>query len=135
MAPIAVPRRIGPGRLAGNPPSRQQPADRLADDVAGLGMVEVAQDLGDAEHAHGEHGEIDAVGEEGEAEGHALLAGLEIGADGREQHAEEDHRDGLEDRAARQHDGEDEAHHHQREILRRAEDAARAGSAARRGRR
>ena len=66
---------------------RQQAADGLAHHVAVLGMVEVAQDLGDAEDAHGQHREIDAVGQERQAEGHALLAGLEVGADRGEQHA------------------------------------------------
>ena len=51
-----------------------------------------------------------------------LLARLEVGADRRQEDAEEDHREGLEDRPARQHDREDEAHHHEREILRWAED-------------
>ena len=92
-----------------------------------LGMVEVAHDLGDAEDAHGEHREVDAVGQERQAEGHALLAGLEVGADGGEQHADQDHGDRLEDRAARQHDGEDEAHDHEREILGRAEDQGEPG--------
>ena len=36
--------------------------------------------------------------------------------------ADQDHGDRLEDRAARQHDREGEAHHHEREILGRAED-------------
>ena len=40
---------------------------------------------------------------------------------------EQDHGDRLQDRAARQHDGEDEAHDHQREILGRAEDQRQLG--------
>ena len=90
-------------------------------------MVEIAQDLGDAEDAHGEHREVDAVRQERQAEGHALLAGLEVGADGGEQDADQDHGDRLQDRAAREHDGEDEAHDHEREILGRAEDQRQLG--------
>jgi hypothetical protein len=84
-------------------------------------ILEIAQHLGEAEHAHRQHGEVDAVGERREAEGHALLAGLEVGADGREQQAQHDHAEGLQDRAARQHDREAQTHHHQRKILGRAE--------------
>ena len=43
-----------PGRSLQVLQARQQPADRLPDDVAHLGVVEVAQDLGDAEEAHGQ---------------------------------------------------------------------------------
>src|ERR671916_381519 len=50
----------------------------LALSVAGLGMVEIAHDLGDAKDAHCKHGKVDAVGQEWQAEGHALLAGLQI---------------------------------------------------------
>src|SRR5215218_10142254 len=85
-------------------------------------MVEVAHDLGDAEDAHGEHGKVDSVGQERKTEGHALLAGLEIGADRGQQHADQDHGDGLQDRAARQHNRKDQTHDHEREVLRRAED-------------
>ena len=47
-------------------------------DVARLGRLEVAQDLGDAERAHRQHGEVDAVGELRNAEREALLAGLDV---------------------------------------------------------
>ena len=122
MPPIAVPRRTGSAAcLMSSLLGRRRPI-ACSDDVARLEVVEVADDLGDAEDAHGEDGEIDAVGEERRAEGHALLACLEVGADRREQNADDDHDDGLEDRAARQHDREDEAHQHQRKVLGRAED-------------
>ena len=81
------------------------------------------------------HGDIDAVGDLAPAERQALLAGLEIGADGREQDADQDDGDRLQHRAARQHDGEHQAQHHQREIVGRAEQQRHARSAARRARR
>ena len=65
------------------------------DDVARLGVVEVAQDLGDAEEAHGERRRSRCRRTGTAPEGHALLAGLEVGADRREQDADEDHGDGL----------------------------------------
>ena len=71
--------------------------------------------------------EADAVGQFGDAEGHALGAGLEIGADHRQQQADQDHGDRLEHRALGQHHREDQAEHHQREIFRRAEQQREAG--------
>ena len=91
------------------------------DDVAGLRGLEVAQDLGKAEHAHGDDRDIEAVGDLVPAEGQALLAALEVRADRGEQDADQDDGDGLGHRAARQHDGEHEPQHHQREIVGRAE--------------
>ena len=113
-------------------PVRQQAADRLMDDVARLRMVKIAQDLGNAEDAHGQHREIDAVRQEGQAERQPLLPGLQVGSDGGEQHAQHDHGDGLQDRAPRQDHGEDEAHHHEGKILRRSEDQRELGQRARR---
>ena len=54
-----------------------------AHDVARFRVLEIAQDFGETEHAHGQHGEIDAVRQILDAERHALLAGFEVGADGR----------------------------------------------------
>ena len=54
----------------------QQAADRLLEDVAHLRVVEVAQDLGDAEQPHGEHGDIDAVRQELRPERHQRVAGV-----------------------------------------------------------
>ena len=56
----------------------------------------------------------------GDAEREALRPGVDVGADDAEQEARDDHRDGLDQRAAREHDRADEAQHHQ-EILGRAE--------------
>ncbi len=101
--------------------ARQQLADRPVHDVAGLRALQIAQDLREAEHAHGEDGDIEAVGDLGPAEGETLLAALEVGADGGEEDAHQDHGDRLRHRAARQHHGEHEAQHHEGEVVRRAE--------------
>ena len=50
-------------------------------------QFEIADDLGEAEDAHGDVGEADAVGEFRDVEGHAPGAGLEVGADHRHQQA------------------------------------------------
>ena len=44
-----------------------------------------------------------------------------------EQQAEHDHADGVQQRTLRQHDGRDQAKHHQREIIRRAKLERRVG--------
>ena len=51
-------------------------------------------------------------------------AGLDVGADHRQQQAEHDHRDRLQHRALGEHHGEDQAEHHQREIFGRARTAS-----------
>ena len=101
--------------------SRPQPAHLRADEIAALGVGQVGHDLGDAEHAHDQRHEADAVEQIADAERVARVAGVDVGADQPQQHAEEDHAQRLDDRAARQHDGEDEAQRHQREIVRRRE--------------
>jgi hypothetical protein len=102
-------------------PVWKEPPDGLSDHVAALRVLEVAQDLGDAEETHGKHGEVDSVRQELHAHRHALLARLEVGADRREQDPEDDHGDRLQDRPARKDDREDEAHHHESEVLGRSE--------------
>ena len=57
----------------------------------------------------------------GNVEGEALGAGVDVGADQAEQQAEEHHGDRLDDRAAGQHDGGDQAERHQRAVVGRAE--------------
>ena len=59
----------------------------------------VDHDLGDAEQAHGDGREVDAVAKFGDVEGEALGAGVDVGADQAEQQAEEHHGDRLDDRA------------------------------------
>ena len=111
IEPSAVPRRIGSANCLQLGHARQEPPDRGLHHLAGLGVLEAAQDFGDAEHAHAEHGDVDAVGEPGRPKVMRSLAGLEVGTDGREQDPDQDHGDRLEDRTARQQDGEGEAHH------------------------
>ena len=88
-----VPRSTGLTRLLDLGPVRQQVADLAAHHVARFGVLEVADDFRETEDAHGERREVDAVRQLLDAERHALLTGLEIGADGRQQQAEEHHQD------------------------------------------
>ncbi len=83
--------------------------------------IEIAHDLGEAEQAHGDRHEIDAVVEFGHAEGEARNAALGIGPDNPDQQSEQDHRHRLDHRAMREHDRGDQAEQHQREIFGRAE--------------
>ena len=50
-----------------------------------------------------------------------MSAAVDVGADQAEQQADQHHADRLDHRAVRQHDGGDQAEHHQREIVRRVE--------------
>ena len=84
-------------------------------------FLEIDHDLGDAEQAHGDGREVDAVGKLGHVEGEALRAGIDVGADQAEQQAEEHHGDRLDDRAAGQHDRGHEAQRHQRAVVGRPE--------------
>src|SRR4029453_15939699 len=91
-------------------------------DIARFRALKIPQDLGYAEHPHGQHGKIDSVREIIESQRETLLAGLEILTDRREEQPEYDHDAGLEHRPARQHDREPETEHHQTEILGRPEE-------------
>ena len=123
-----VPRAIAPGRVDQILAGRHQSADLGVQDVATLlRQFEIADDLRKPEHAHGDVGEADAVGEFREIEGHAAGAGFEIGADHRQEQAKDDHGDRLEHRALRQHDRKDQAENHQREVLGRPEQQREAG--------
>ena len=84
-------------------------------------LLQVAQDFAEAEHAHADDDEADAVGQFRNAPGHALGAGLEVRADHRQQQTRQDHGQRLEHRALGEHDREDQAEHHQREVFGRAE--------------
>ena len=75
---------------------------------ARLAAVQVGDGLAEAEHAHGDDGEVDAVAELGNAESEARQAGIDVDADGAEQHAEQDHADGLDHRAVGQDHGADQ---------------------------
>ncbi len=120
MEPSAVPRSTaGIDRLIS---SRVGHSDADLDGASSFhSSFEVDHDLGDAEQAHGDGREVDAVAELGDVEGEALGAGVDVGADQAEQQAEEDHGDRLDHRAAGQHHGGDEAERHQRAIVGRAE--------------
>ena len=87
---MKVPRAIGAADLPHVLAVGQQAADGGMHDVAGLRRLEVAQDLGEAEHAHGDDRDIEAVGDLVPAEGQALLAALQVGADRGEQDADQD---------------------------------------------
>jgi hypothetical protein len=80
-------------------------------------VFEVGNDVADAEHPHGKGDEADAVAELRDLEGEARHARIHVRADEAEQEAEQDHAERVQQRAMRQHDGGDEAEHHQREIL------------------
>ena len=123
-----VPRAIAPDEFDQVLAGRHQSADLGVQDVATLlRQFEIADDLRESEHAHGDVGEADAVGELREIEGHAAGAGFEIGADHRQQQAEHDHGDRLEHRALRQHDRKDQTEHHEREVFGRPEQQCEAG--------
>ena len=88
IEPSTVPRPIGAGGRLEVGPGRHQAGELGLEDVARLGLLQVAHDLGEAEHAHGDHDEADAVGQFGNIERHARLAGLDVGADHRQQQPE-----------------------------------------------
>ena len=93
----------------------------LDHDAAGMLVLQVAQDLAQAEHAHAERHEVQSVGHFRHVEGEALGAGFDVAADQTQQQAQHDHGEGLEQRAAGQRHESDQPQHHQREVLRRAE--------------
>ncbi len=84
-------------------------------------VLQVADDLAEAEHAHGDDDEADAVGQLRHIEREALGAGVHVGADQAQEEAEHDHADRVEQRALRQHDRRDQAEDHEREVLGRPE--------------
>ncbi len=86
-----------------------------------LRLLEVLHDLADAEQAHGDADEADAVRQRVETHRVAQLSGVDVGADDAEQKAQHDHGDGLDGGTAGQNDGGDEAEHHERAIIRRPE--------------
>ena len=121
IEPSAVPRRTGPMIRLKSAFGQHQAADVPDHDGAGVLVLQVAQDLAEAEDAHAERHEVEPVGHFRHVEGEALGAGLDVAADQAEQQAEHDHGEGLEQRAAGERHRGDQAQHHQREVLRRAE--------------
>ena len=102
-------------------PARQEPAEVADRHVPLVLLLEIAQYLGDAEHADGDRDEVDAVGELELAQREALLAGVDVGADQPKEEPEHDHGKRLEDRAVRERDRRDQAENHEREVLGGAE--------------
>ena len=102
-------------------PARHEAAEVADRHVTLVLLLEIAQDLGDAEHADGDGDEVDAVGELEPAEREPLLAGVDVGADQPEQQPEHDHGERLEDRAVRERDRRDQAEDHEREVFGGAE--------------
>ena len=96
-------------------------------------LAQVGDDFAEAEHAHGDDDEADAVGQLWDVEGEARRAGNDVGVDLAQQQAQHDHGDGLDQRARGQHHRADQAQHHQREVLGRAELEGQLGERRRKG--
>ena len=84
-------------------------------------MIDAVHELGNAEQAERQRDQFDAVIEFGHAEGVALRAGLEIGADRAEKQAEHRHGYALDRRAARQRRSRQQAEQHERADFGRTE--------------
>jgi hypothetical protein len=114
---------------------RPQAVHVLGEDLAVLGRAaQVGGDLGEAEDAHRDRDEVDAVGQLGNVEAVTRHAGDDVGVDLTEQQAEDDHAQRLDQRARRQHHGADQAQHHQAEVFGRAELERQLGQRRREGR-
>ncbi|MDT4829244.1 hypothetical protein FQZ97_626590 [compost metagenome] len=98
-----------------------QRADLVGDVDAVFLLLEVGHDFGEAEHAHGHDGEVDAVLQFGDAEVVACNARVHVGAHHAQQQTQQDHRNRLGQRARGQHHGANQAQAHQREVLGGAE--------------
>ena len=117
----AVPRRIGAAMRRKSSRVGIRPVTLVISTARVVLVLEIAQDLGDAEDADRDGDEVQPVGIFADAEREARRAGVDVGADEAEQQAEHDHGQRLDDRAVGQRDRRDEADDHQREILGRAE--------------
>ena len=84
-------------------------------------MLEISNDLGQAEHPHGDDDKADAVSQLREPEAVTRDAGIDIGAGQPKHETDDDHGDGVQQRAARQHDRGNQAERHQREVFGRTE--------------
>ena len=120
MQPRAVP--LSAAGVARRTSSRGRPELQLRGrDRAVIGVAQVLDDLAEAENADRDRHEVDAVHERRPIEGEAAVAGVEVDADDPKQQADQRHAERLEDRAAGDDDGADQAERHQRAIFRRAE--------------
>ena len=98
-----------------------QPADALRHQRVAREMLDIGEDLGDAEEPD-DHGEqLDARGQVDRAEGEPFAAVDHVDADCRGEECERDHEHALYRRAGDHVERADEAEHHQPEVLRRAE--------------
>ena len=100
---------------------RPQVRDRLRDDAPRLLVLEVPQDLGDAEQADRHRDEVDALEQLANAEREAWRAGVDVLADRAEQETQDDHRQRLGRRATCERDRGDQPEHDEAEELGRSE--------------
>ena len=102
-------------------PARHQTADLPHRHVAVVLVLEIAQDLGDAEHADRDRDEIEPIGEFELAKREPRRARVNVGADQPQEEPEHDHRERLHHRAVGERYRRDQAQHHQRKVFRGAE--------------
>ena len=93
----------------------------LDHDAAGMLVLQVAQDLAQAEDAHAERHEVQPVGHLRQIEGEALRACFHVTADQTQQQAQHDHGEGLEQRTAGQRHRGHQTQYHQGKVFRRTE--------------
>ena len=96
-------------------------ADFGGNEFALLRALEVGEDLGEAEQAHGDAYDAQTVDELRDAEREARGTGIDVGADQAQQQPEYDHRNGLEEGPMRENHRTDQSEDHQRAIFRGAE--------------
>ena len=120
----------GQGHPRLDPVAQLRPEARLflvLDDAAGArgvpALVEGVEKLAQAEQADRDRDEVDAADQLGRAEGEALLAGLQIDADGAEREADEPRDDAVAPVAADHDHQAQHAHHGEQEVFGRAEAA------------
>ena len=87
--PSAVPRRMAGVMALGSPPrvGIRPLTFFVLSERSSAGLCQVLDDLAEAEHAHRDHDEADAVGQFGDVEAVARHAGVDVGADHAEQQA------------------------------------------------
>ena len=82
---------------------------------------EVGNDLAITKHTHGNDDEANAVGQFRNVKGEAGHTGVHVGTDQTQQQAQNDHGHRLEQRTRGQHHRTNQAQHHERKVLSRAE--------------
>ena len=111
----------GAGRLAQVLAGGPDVGDRGGDVHLAVPRLEVVEDLADAEQAHRDDDEVDAVGELEAAEGVAPCPAEGVPSDGRQEQAEGRGDQGLEHVAAADGGDEEDTEEGERGVLRRAE--------------